>query len=363
MGDIMADEWDNAYSLFFDNNPAGCLLAEIERDRYRHPEDYTILKVNMEYARLTGLARVTILEKDLLDVIPGGRYDWADVLLQVTSNGRAVHGISYWDITDRHMRVSIFLPRRDLLAVVISDVTTECPTTRTIARHESHLDSILRATDELLCRFLPDGRLTYANRAYCDFFEKKREELLGHCFMDSMPVSEREFVRSRLGLLTRDQKSITYEYSVFKNGENRWLEWTDMALYDSEGLIVEYQSHGRDVTRRHLEKAHIEEVAGYLDDLLYYRSQQYTSVEQEVSEKRHFTKALSTDVDDLRREVEDLRSKTISGELEVCRVCNRIHDDKGHWMVVPLFLENNTAATVESGICPYCKRKAESRLN
>jgi len=358
----MPEEHDNAYNLFFDNNPSGCLLAEIDRDRYRHPEDFTIVKVNMEYARLLGLARVTIMDMDLFDVLPGGRDDWQNLVIRVTSNGRAVTGTSYWDITDTHLNVSMFLPRRDLLAVIISDVSTECLTTGTVARHESQQDSILRAAPELVCRFLPDGTLTYANRAYCDFFEKKREELSGHCFLDAIPDDELEFVRSRLSMLNRNQASVTYKHSVREGTEKRWIEWTDIALFDDNGSIAEYQSVGRDITERHLEVSHIESVAGYMDDLLYYRAREHNAAEAVVSETTLSTQALSTDVEDMRREIEDLRKKTITGELGVCRACNRVHDDKGHWLVVPMFLENHTAANVDLQVCPYCKSKAERDL-
>jgi hypothetical protein len=81
-----------------------------------------------------------------------------------------------------------------------------------------------------------------------------------------------------------------------------------------------------------------------------------------VSETTLSSQALSTDVEDMRREIEDLRQKTITGELEVCRACNRVHDDKGHWLVVPMFLENHTAANVDMQVCPYCKSKAERDL-
>jgi hypothetical protein len=61
---------DNRYELFCEHFPMGILLAEVGRDRYRHPETFTPVSVNMAYARLLGLARVTILESDFFDVLP-----------------------------------------------------------------------------------------------------------------------------------------------------------------------------------------------------------------------------------------------------------------------------------------------------
>lgn len=358
-GEDSADYDDSGYDLFFDNNPMGCMLIEIERDRYRHPFGFTIMKVNLEYARLIGLARVTILEKDFYDVLPGGRTDWSDTVIRVSSNGRTVSGTSYWADTDRHLHIKLFLLRRDTMAVMIEDVSTEYQTSGTVARHESLQNSVLRATPELVCRYLPDGTLTYANRAYCEFYEKKREELLGHCFLDEIADEDVEFVRSRLGLLNRDNHMITYKYSIYSKAIKHWLEWTDIALFDEKGTIVEYQSLGRDITEQHNAAEETERVAGLLDDLLYYRTQEYSHAERQASENSNSTKALSTDVEAMRAEIDSLKKRTITGELEICSSCNRIHDKSGSWMVVPMFFENKTAAEVEMEICPYCRNKAE----
>jgi len=353
---------DSPFDLFFDNNPMGCLLVAIERDRYRHPNGFTILKVNMEYARLLGLARVTILEKDFYDVLPGGRTDWADIIVRVSSNSRAVSGTSYWSETDLHLHVKLFLVRRDTLAVMIEDASTSYQATGTVARHESQQDAILRVAPELVCRFLPDGTLTYANRAYYDFFEKKRAELVGHCFLDVISDDDIEFVRSRLSILNRDNPKVTYQYSLWAKSSKRWLQWTDIALFDDDGIITEYQSLGHDVTEQHQTINETKRVVGLLDDLLHYRTREHSEAERNASVHSESSQALTTDVEAMQEEIQRLRKRTVTGELQICSTCNRIHDEDGNWMVVPMFFENKTAAEVEVEICPYCRSKAERSL-
>jgi PAS domain S-box-containing protein len=115
------------------------------------------------------------------------------------------------------------------------------------------LVSILEHIPALICRFLPDGTLTLVNKTYCDYFGKRKEELLGHNFFQFIPEPEREQVRRHFLSLTREEPMITYEHQVIApDGTMRWQQWTDRALADETGAVKEYQSIGIDTTHRRL---------------------------------------------------------------------------------------------------------------
>ncbi len=353
---------DSGYELFCEHLPMGVLLAEVTRDRYRRPEKFTTVKVNMAYARMLGLARVNVLEKDFLAVLPGGEADWKESLMEVAGKGRIAKGTAYWDATDTLVNVTLFLPRHDLLAVVIDDANASISAVGSVAQHEGVLNSIMQASPDLVCRFMPDGTLTYANRAYCEYFKKIREELVGHCFLDEIPEDSVEFVRSRLSMLTRGHPSVTYQHRFEQESGTRWVEWRDVALFDDDGALVEYQSHGRDVTAQRQDSSETARVGGYMEDLLHYRAKQHNAVATQATETKRSSEALSGEVEALRAEIIRLQGRTITGELDVCSSCNRIHDDEGNWMVVPMFLESHTAAQVGAKVCPYCHSRAEREL-
>jgi PAS domain S-box-containing protein len=359
---VEAEIADNGYELFCEHLPMGVMLAEVTRDRYRHPTGFTPVKVNMAYARMVGLARVSVLEREFFEVLPGGEADWKESLTEVAEKGRVAQGMAYWDATDMHVQVTLFLPRRDLLAVVIEDAGARPAMGASVARHTEALDDILQASPDMVCRFLPDGTLTYANRAYCEYFKKIREELVGHSFLEEIPQDSVEFVRSRLGVLTRANPVITYQHRFEDEAGSRWVEWTDVALFDDNGELVAYQSHGRDVTAQRQEASETAQVAGYMEDLLHYRTKLYSVVETQATETTRSSEVLSEEVEELRAEVIRLQGRTVTGDLDVCSSCNRIHDEEDHWMVVPLFLESHTAARVGSQVCPYCRSKAEREL-
>jgi PAS domain S-box-containing protein len=116
---------------------------------------------------------------------------------------------------------------------------------------EKKYRSIVEDQVELICRFLPDGTVTYVNEVSCRYFGKRPEEIMGHSFMPFIPEEDQEFVREQISSLDKDNSVITIEHRVIAhNGEIRWQQWTNRALFDEQGRITEYQSVGHDITDR-----------------------------------------------------------------------------------------------------------------
>ncbi|MBU0713199.1 PAS domain S-box protein, partial [bacterium] len=116
-------------------------------------------------------------------------------------------------------------------------------------KSEVRFRAIVEDQTEIICRYLPDGTLTFVNNAYCHYFGKEREDLIGHSFMPSIPEEDREIVRQKFSSLCPENPIVTYEYRVLlSDNRTRWQQWTDRAIYDEQGNLVEYQSVGRDIT-------------------------------------------------------------------------------------------------------------------
>src|SRR5262249_44851539 len=54
---------------------------------------------------------------------------------------------------------------------------------------EERYRSVVESQTELICRYLPDTTLTFVNDAYCRYFGKMQEELIGMKFLDLIPES------------------------------------------------------------------------------------------------------------------------------------------------------------------------------
>ncbi len=115
------------------------------------------------------------------------------------------------------------------------------------------LEDVLAYQTEWICRFRPDGTLTYVNHAYARDLQTAPEQLLGRTFFDFIPPDERPGVSAHLAALGPEQPVVSYEHRVqLPDGRVRWDQWTDHAVFDAQGHVIEIQSFGRDITARKL---------------------------------------------------------------------------------------------------------------
>jgi PAS domain S-box-containing protein len=116
---------------------------------------------------------------------------------------------------------------------------------------ENRYRTVVESQTEIICRFLPDGTLTFVNDAYCRYFRKNRGELVGYKFMPRIPESDRDKVFKNISSLNPDNPIITHEHQVFThNGEICWNKWTNQAIFDDQNNLMEYQAVGWDITKR-----------------------------------------------------------------------------------------------------------------
>lgn len=115
----------------------------------------------------------------------------------------------------------------------------------------------------LVCCFLPGGEISYVNKAYCTYFQKTAEELIGMNFSSLIPKADRETVMANLSELTVDSATQSYEHQVIvPEVEIRWQRWTYRALFNINAEIISYQSVGEDITDRKRAEEELVRVAG-----------------------------------------------------------------------------------------------------
>lgn len=138
-----------------------------------------------------------------------------------------------------------------------------------LQEREGHYRSILGDITELICRYLPDGTLTYVNDAYCRYFEKTKEELIGTSFI---PLAANDFpqkIREHITSFTPDHPISTFEqYDILPDGKKRWREWVDRAIFDNNGRVIEFQSTGRDITDRKNAEQSLQESRAQLEGII-----------------------------------------------------------------------------------------------
>lgn len=122
---------------------------------------------------------------------------------------------------------------------------------RGLQEREEELHDIIASQSELICRYRPNGTLTFVNEAYCRYFQKKEEELVGKSFFPLVPEEEIALGQEHIASLTQENPVGVFEHQVYlPSGEIRWQQWVDRAFFDERGEVREYQSVGRDTTER-----------------------------------------------------------------------------------------------------------------
>ncbi len=119
-----------------------------------------------------------------------------------------------------------------------------------LLQSEERYRTVVETQTELICRFRPDGDHLFVNEAYCRFFEKNSDEMLGSRFTPKMTRDERRVMEKHLESLTRDSPSGTIDQQVRAlDGGIRWVQWNDTVIFGEDGAVTEYLSVGREITR------------------------------------------------------------------------------------------------------------------
>lgn len=130
-------------------------------------------------------------------------------------------------------------------------ITERQQTTQALRETEERYRSVVETQTELVCRYKPDTTLTFINDAYCRYFDKTREQLIGSKFLELIPPASRNNMRSHVqSLLEQPRETIDEHKVLLPGGGTGWHQWTNSTILDADGEVIEIQGVGRDVTAR-----------------------------------------------------------------------------------------------------------------
>ncbi|WP_243367161.1 PAS domain-containing sensor histidine kinase [Fundidesulfovibrio soli] len=110
--------------------------------------------------------------------------------------------------------------------------------------------SIVETRPDLICCFLPDWSLTYANTAASRYFDMDRESILGQHFLLLLPSEVRELFGQAVDTITADNPIAELELRVDGDEEGRplWQRWIIQGFFYRTGHIKDFQATGLDIT-------------------------------------------------------------------------------------------------------------------
>ncbi|WP_369158820.1 PAS domain S-box protein [Candidatus Thiodiazotropha sp. LNASS1] len=204
------------------------------------------------------------------------------------------------------------------------DITDRIEAMKALRESEERYRAVVEDTPVLICRFLPDGEITFVNQAYCDYFEKSADTLIGGKFTNLVPAQDRETVMSHIRALTPITPTQSYEHQVItKSGETRWQRWTNRALFTPQGEILSYQSIGQDITERKQAEIKVSRLNNELEARVVERTGE---LESAVKELESFVYSVSHD---LRA---PLRAVTGFAHILVKRHADSLNEEGRHYL-------------------------------
>jgi PAS domain S-box-containing protein len=135
----------------------------------------------------------------------------------------------------------------------LRDITETVELEQRLRTSEEQYRLLVENADLIVVRWTPDGRITYINRFGESFFGFSRDELIGRSIVGSI-VPDRESSGRDLNEVFADvpQRPIAYRTHLNENinrrGDRFWISWTNKAVTDEEGRLLEILSFGRDCT-------------------------------------------------------------------------------------------------------------------
>lgn len=137
------------------------------------------------------------------------------------------------------------------LTLIMEDISLEKQYEQALRVNEARYRGIVEDQTEMICRFLSDGTITFANETLARYCGVKPSDLLGKNVLSYIHDEDREMFRSAVFAATPAQPIISVEHRVLIDGDGiRWNQWSNRALFDDDGRIIEYQGVGRDITDR-----------------------------------------------------------------------------------------------------------------
>jgi diguanylate cyclase (GGDEF)-like protein/PAS domain S-box-containing protein len=117
--------------------------------------------------------------------------------------------------------------------------------------------NIINDHPDLICTWLPDGTLTFANNAYCQYFAKSLSDLVGKTCLDYIHPDDQARLAEHIKKFEDGGQQAMIELRIIDSeGQVRWHQWIDKYIINPVTGVGEFLSTGRDITE--LKKAELE---------------------------------------------------------------------------------------------------------
>ena len=132
---------------------------------------------------------------------------------------------------------------------VMVDISDEKDFNEKLFDNQRFFKAIIEDQTELICRFMPEGMVTFANKAFTRFFGASPFNILKLSLSEIIPAQDYAKINKLKKCFRPSKEFVNFEQRItHEDGKTSVLQWTLRAIYGKDEQPEEYQLVGRDVT-------------------------------------------------------------------------------------------------------------------
>jgi PAS domain S-box-containing protein len=187
---------------------------------------------------------------------------------------------------------------------IIRDISNRKEIERLLRISRERYRSVVDDQTDLVCRWTGDGILTFVNDAFCLYYGRDRDELIGISFQSFMVDDEWRRIKEHADSLLMEVPFGELEIYVNTDEGGRWQRWTNRAFYENDD-VVEYQSVVHDITIRKQMDNELKKYQDHLEEL----------VEERTRELKQSNERLEKEMEERRQAEEQVRNMALFAEM------------------------------------------------
>lgn len=220
-----------------------------------------IIRINAPFEQLLGYTIEEWAQRPFIEFIhPDDQSSTATALTELSG------GIPKFNFVNRYRAKNgdylwlswVSTPQPDgLIYAVVRDVTHERllelqlkERTHELDRHVRQLEAVLDSQIDLISLHALDTTVLFVNDAYCNYFGKTREQLVGQSFLQFVAPEQHDAIWQRIEDIKQTvTPGVMITDNIARDGLRRTIQWSDHPITDESGHVIMIQSMGRDITR------------------------------------------------------------------------------------------------------------------
>ena len=214
-----------------------------------------ILDANENALSILGTTRENLIGKLIGDTKSPliARLDIAPVFEEISSKGEVQREFSIsLQGEDHHFRIrlipTVFDTMDEGMTIIGEDITKQIQFEESLMISETRYRAIVQDLSYVICRWRPEGELTFINELFSHFIGIPCNKVAGKSFFTCILPEDLPLLKEKITRLLQGQTTVSLELRLIDHeGTSRWYQWNIRGIYDHNGALVECQSVGRDI--------------------------------------------------------------------------------------------------------------------